>query len=255
MKAFNLKEIYAHLSRWALPFLVIALILSMWNGCQKQVIVGDLTNVVDSLAKQTKTLTNANGVLVAQNKAQEVQSSRQLEDLTRQVFDLKKRDEKRVKEVQQYVKIVQEYQAKDKLAQWTDDHVPDMNVGDTAKVSDNNVAHLPQPVDTNLIRVPRGFAFNDSTLSLWGRVTRAGVRVDSARVRNEVHLRMATLKTGFLNLGREQVVQVINTNPSFTTTGVTSLKVKDRVSWWHRWGKPVAFGVLTFIASDKIRKL
>jgi hypothetical protein len=253
MKAINLKELYAQASRWALPFLVIALILSMWNGCQKQVIVGDLTNVVDSLAKQTETLTNRNGVLVAQNKAQEVASAKQLEDYTRQIFALNKRDEKRVKEVQQYVQVIQEYKAKDKLAQWTD--VSDTNVGDTPKVSDNNVAHLPQPVDTNLIRVPRGFAYGDSTIAFWGKVIRAGVRVDSVKVTNKVHLRMVENGYGFLKLRREQEVQVINTNPAFITTGVTSLKVKDRVSWWHRWGKPVAFGILTFIASDQIRKL
>jgi len=245
MKALNLKTLYAQASRWALPFLAAWLIFSLWNGCHKDAIAGNLQGVVDSLEKQTVTLQGQNGQLIAQNDEHQVENSKQLKSLTDTIFDLKKADQRRVKEVQRYARIAQQVTYKDKLATWTDTpHVTDTHVGDIP----------PQPADTNLIRIPRPFKYVDSTMSFAGVVVRAGVRVDSMKITNKLHLRTVTLSSGFLNWKRQTAVQAINENPAFTTTGITSLVVKDRVTWWHRWGKPVAFAVVSIVAYDRLRK-
>lgn len=245
MKAFNLKTLYAQASRWALPFLVVLLIFSFWNGCHKEALMGSLQGVVDSLEKQSVVLQNNLGKSVTQNWEHEVESRKQLKSLTDTIFDLKKADQRRVKEVERYARVAQQVTYKDRLATWTDTpHVTDTHVGDIP----------PQPADTNLIRIPRPFKYMDSTISFAGVVVRAGVRVDSINITNKLHLRTVTLSSGFMNWKRQTAVQAINENPAFTTTGITSLVVKDRVTWWHRWGKPVAFAVVSIVAYDRIRK-
>lgn len=234
MKAEILKQLYAQLSRWAFPLAVIAIILFMRDCSGKGDEITRLELNLDSLAKQVVQVQNERGQLVAEAEQQEIQTAAQLKELTDTIFQLKKRDANRVKTVQQYARIIQEFKAKEKFAPF----VPEEDSTPAA-------AQVPVlPVDSNLIRVPRPFLYADSTVSFAGTVTRAGVRLDSIEVLNTLHYRTLVKKTGFLRWGRTSTVQVLNSNPAITTTGLTTVTVPHRPGWWHRWGKPLTAALI-----------
>lgn len=250
MKAIDFKKVYAQVSPWALPLLGILLIVSLWNGCHKADLVGDLTGVVDSLGKKTVILTNEKGQAIAQNQQATVVSGKQLQALTDTIFKLRKEDQRKTKTVEAYARIVQQYEAGGKFATFKEDFT-DLVYEDTTAT-----AHAPAPArgDSNYIRVPKPFMYWDSTITFTGRVTRTGVWLDSIHIDNTVHLRTVVQKKGFMGLGSVTSVQVLNSNPAITTKGVTSLVVSKAPKWWHRWGKPLAAAILGGIIVDQIKR-
>lgn len=247
MKAIDFKKAYAQASPWALPLLGILLIVSMWNGCHKNELVGDLTGVVDSLQKKTVILTNEKGQAIAQNTQATVASGQQLQALTDTIFKLRKEDQRKTKTVEAYARIVQKYEAGGKFAPFQPDDFTDLARTDTP-------AHAPARGDSNYIRVPKPFMYWDSTITFTGRVTRTGVWLDSIHIDNTVHLRTVVQKKGFMGLGSVTNIQVLNSNPAITTTGVTSLVVSKSPKWWNRWGKPVAAAILGGIIVDHFKR-
>lgn len=243
MKEINFKNIYAHVSKWAFPLLIVLFILS-WRECRHRgESLADLSISLDSAARQAKHYENEKGQLIAENRQLEAQGSAQLQRLTDTIFNLKKENSKQVKTVQQYAQIIQKFQVKDKFVPF--DPVP----VDSPVV----VAPQPGPVDTNKIRVPRTFNYSDSGTTVAGTVTYRGVTLDSIGVENTVHFRTVTNKVGFLKLGRETTVQVLNSNKDVQTVGVISIAVPHKVGWWHRWGKPVLFAALAGVAVNQIK--
>lgn len=249
MKAIDFKKVYAQASPWALPLLGILFIVSLWNGCHKAELVGDLTGVVDSLQKKTVILTNEKGQAIAQNQQATVASGKQLQALTDTIFKLRKEDQRKTKTVEAYARIVQQYEAGGKFAPFQPDDFTDLVRADTP-------AHVQAPTraDSNYIRVPKPFMYRDSTITFTGRVTRTGVWMDSIHIDNTVHLRTVVQKKGFMGLGSVTSVQVLNSNPAITTKGVTSLVVSKAPKWWHRWGKPLAAAILGGIMVDQIKR-
>jgi hypothetical protein len=247
MKAIDFKQLYAQASPWALALLVVLLIISMWNGCHKGEMIGDLTGVVDSLQKKTVILTNEKGQAVAQNQQVTVASGKQLQALTDTIFKLRKEDQRKTKTVEQYARIVQEYRAGGKFAPFQPEDFTDLVHADTP-------AYAPARGDSNYIRVPKPFIYWDSTVTFTGRVTRTGVWLDSIRIDNTIHLRTVVQKKGFIGLGSVTSIQVLNSNPAITTTGVTSLVVSKAPKWWNRWGKPLAAAILGGVAVHQLTR-
>lgn len=250
MKAIDFKKAYAQASPWALPLLGILLIVSMWNGCHKADLVGDLTGVVDSLENRTITLTNEKGQAIAQNQQAQVASGKQLQALTDTIFKLRKEDQRKTKTVEQYARIVQQYEAGGKFAPFQ----PDDDFTDLVRADTPALIQAPARVDSNYIRVPKPFMYWDSTITFTGRVTRTGVWLDSIRIDNTVHLRTVVQKKGFMGLGSVTSVQVLNSNPAITTKGVTSLVISKAPKWWNRWGKPLAAAILGGVAVHQLTR-
>jgi hypothetical protein len=251
MKAIDFKKVYAQASPWALPLLGVLFIISLWNGCHKAELVGDLTGVVDSLQKKTVILTNEKGQAIAQNQQATVASGKQLQALTDSIFKLRKEDQRKTKTVEAYARIVQQYEAGGKFATFKEDFTDLVYEPDTPAT-----ARTPAPTraDSNTIRVPKPFMYWDSTITFTGRVTRTGVWLDSIHIDNTVHLRTVVQKKGFMGFGSVTSVQVLNSNPAITTTGVTSLVVSKAPKWWNRWGKLVAGAVLGGVAVHQITR-
>jgi hypothetical protein len=244
MKQINFFKIYAQASAWALPFLAVILFLSLRQCHSNSMKLISVSMDLDSVARQAQHFENSRGQIIAENQQLRVESARELRQLTDTIFALKRDRERKVKTVQDYARIIQQFKASDKFAPFTED------APDTTKTAEAK----PQPADTNLIRVPRPFMYMDSTIIFGGRVTKLGVQLDSIRIENTLHYREVVNKTGFLRLGRSSTVQVLNTNPAITTLGVTSVTVPQQVSWWHRWGKPVAFAILAGVAVDHFKR-
>src|ERR1044072_4086438 len=244
------KLYYAQASRWAFPFAIAALIVSLFtcnrNQRQAEDRVATLEAMLDAQEKKTVQIENEKGQLVAQNEQLKT-NAQDLKALTEEVFRLKEQDERIIKAGTSYSRIPQEAVFRKIDASWDDHIVPSKDGNDTA------IVYVPQPADTSLIRVPRTFAYQDTTITLAGTVFRSGVRIDSMRIPNQVHFRTVIQKTGFLNLGRKTVVQAFNTNPRIGNTGITSVAVDVRPNWWHRWGEPLASAAVTGFVVNRIR--
>ncbi len=246
MDAILFKQLYARVSAWALPFLVILFLLSLFTCNRHRGAVADLRLDLDSVARLAKHFENEKGQVITQNEVLKAESESQLKDLTDSIFKLKKQDEKRVKTINSYARIIQEYNSDPKFAPFIED------MGDFTKLAPDTPATVK--LDSNYIRVPRPFLYLDSLTRIYGRVTRLGVWLDSMRIENTVHFRTVTEKVGFLNLGRKSVVQVLNSNPEVKTTGVTQIQVPNRPNWWNKWAKAVAFAILGGIVGHQITR-
>jgi hypothetical protein len=247
MKAINFKSVYAQVAPWALPFLVVLFLLSLFTCNRKAGALADISLNLDSVARQARQFENEKGQVITENKVLKAESGRQLKELTDTIFNLKKRDEKRVKTINSYARIIQEYNSGPKFAPFIED------AGDFTKLVDSGTKTAgPTPRDSNYIRVPRPFLYLDSLTKIYGRVTRLGVWLDSMKVENTVHFRTLTEKTGFLNLGRQSTLQVLNTNPAITTVGATVVQIPNKPNWWNKWGKPAAFAILGGIVGHQI---
>lgn len=246
MKAINFKQVYARVAPWALPFLVVLFLLSLFTCNRQRGAVADLRLDLDSVARQARHFENERGQVITENQALKAESGRQLKELTDTIFNLKKRDEKRVKTINSYARIIQEYNSGPKFAPFIED------AGDFTALAGKDSTPTAGPRDSNYIRVPKPFMYWDSLTTIHGRVTRVGVWLDSMKVQNTVHFRTLTEKTGFLNLGRKSTLQVLNTNPAITTVGATVVQIPTGPNWWHRWGKPAAFAILGGIVGHQI---
>jgi hypothetical protein len=248
MKAINFKTLYAQVSRWAFPLLVILFLLSLVKCNENAQRVGDLELNLDSMARLASHFENERGQVVSENKQIKAASSAQIRQLTDSIFSLKKENERRIKQVTQYARIIQRLELRDRFAPF---------IPEPADTTGRPVALAPaQTRDTSHIPVPQRFAYNDTTTRTYfgGRVTFRGVFMDSITVENTLHYRTVTNKTGFLGLGRSTTVQVLNSNPDVKTVGVTSVAVPHKVGWWHKWGKPALFAILGGVAVDQFRK-
>jgi len=237
----KIKELYARLSRWAFPVLGVLLFVSIatCNGHRGEVSALHLN--LDSVALLAKHFENNSGQVVAEN-TQLKASAGDLKVLTDSIFNLKKENSKSIKTVQQYARIIQQGNFNNKKANW---------VHDTLEVS-GGVAREPE--DTNLIRVPKPFTFEDSTIKFSGYVSKTGVIMDSIHIENTVHLRTIVNKVGFLRLGRETTVQVLNSNKGITTKGVTSLVVPVKTSAWNKYIKPILSAALAAYGTSQLKK-
>jgi hypothetical protein len=246
MKAINFKSVYAQAAPWALPFLVVLFLLSLFTCNRQRGAVADLRMDLDSVARQARHFENERGQVITENQVLKAESGRQLKELTDTIFNLKKRDEKRIKTINSYARIIQEYNSGPKFAPFIED------VGDFTAGKDSTPTAGPR--DSNYVRVPKPFMYLDSFTSIRGRVTRVGVWLDSIRIENTVHFRTLTERAGFLNMGRKSTIQVLNSNPAIATIGVTTIQVPSRPNWWQKWGKLVAGAILGGISVHQLTR-
>jgi hypothetical protein len=252
MKAINFKQVYARVAPWALPFLVVLFLLSLFTCNRRSGALADLRLDLDSVARQARQFENEKGQVITQNQVLKAESAQQIRDLTDTIFNLKREDRKKVKQIRDYTRIIQEFKTGPKFAPFIED------AGDFTRLADNDstqTADAPERTrDSNYIRVPRPFLYWDSTVQFAGRVTRLGVWLDSIRIENRLHFRTVVEKTGFLNMGRKTSVQVLNSNPAITTLGVTKIQTANRPNWWNKWGKPAVFAILGGIVGHQITR-
>jgi hypothetical protein len=235
-----------------LPFLAVLFLLSLFTCNRKAGALADLRLDLDSVARQARQFENEKGQVITENQVLKAESSRQLKELTDTIFNLKKLDEKRVKTINSYARIIQEYSSGPKFAPFIED------AGDfttlAGKDSTPTAGPDPRARDSNYVRVPKPFLYWDSTTQFSGRITRAGVWLDSIRVQNTVHFREVTEKTGFLNMGRKSTIQVLNSNPDIKTLGVTAVRIPNRPNWWQKWGKLAAGAILGGIGVHQLTR-
>ena len=93
--------------------------------------------------------------------------------------------------------------------------------GDTSKtICDSIIA--------NSIVVPQRFALEQKWYSIDGKVNKNGLVLDSMKIQNESSVTIGYRKYGFLNLKREPVVEIKNTNPYLSLSKVSNVVIKEK---------------------------
>ncbi len=189
--------------------------------------VADMLHKLDSMSNLAKTFENQKGQLVTDNVALIAKNEGILQEMSKTVFSLKDEQERMVKKIT-YLTVVKQQVRYDSvfLRYDTSRHIPLVAEG-----------------RSDSIGVPQFFSQTDSMSGVFGRVLKTGVSLDSVWVNNNVWLRHGVRKKGFLNLGREDFVQAMNTNPMVRTTGLGTVTYRQKPNAWNRWIKPT----LTFV--------
>lgn len=219
---------------WIAVLLLLALLgLNLYNRWFRPKVsderdVAAMLHALDSVSNLAKTFENANGKLVSDNVALVAKNEGMLREMSQAVFNLKSDQERLVKEVRYLTLIKQQVRYDSVFLRY-----------DTAQ-------RIPLIAEgrSDSIAVPQHFTQVDTSAGVFGRVLKEGVVLDSVWVNNNIWLRHGVRKTGFLNLGREDFVQAMNTNPMVRTTGLGTVTYRQRPSAWNRWIKPtVAAGL------------
>jgi hypothetical protein len=93
--------------------------------------------------------------------------------------------------------------------------------GDTSKeICDSLIA--------NSIIVPSNFGIDNKWYSIHGKVKKDGLLMDSIKIENQSTVTIGWKKTGFLNLKKEPIVEIKNTNPYLSVTKMNNVVIKKK---------------------------
>jgi hypothetical protein len=105
----------------------------------------------------------------------------------------------------------------------------------------------------NSIIIPSKFKNEQKWVKMYGKVNKDGVVMDSLRLENEASVTIGWRKYGFLNLKREPIVELKNTNPYVNVTKVNNVVVKSKSGILHKKGFWFGVGVLGGIILKAIK--
>ena len=80
----------------------------------------------------------------------------------------------------------------------------------------------------NSVVVPQKFKLENKWYNLGGNVKKDGILIDSLSIENESSVTVGWKKTGFLNLKREPIVEIKNTNPYLQVTKMNNVVIKNK---------------------------
>jgi hypothetical protein len=95
------------------------------------------------------------------------------------------------------------------------------------KQGDKSSATIDSLVAHSIV-VPKPFELENKWYSIEGKVKKDGVLLDSLNIRNESSVTIGFKKSGFLNLKREPIVEIKNTNPYLEVSKVNNVVVKQK---------------------------
>ena len=82
----------------------------------------------------------------------------------------------------------------------------------------------------NSVIVPQPFKMDEKWFKIFGKVQKKGLLLDSFSLVNESTVTLGYKKSGFLNLKREAVVEVNNSNPYLNVTKLKNVIIKEKKS-------------------------
>lgn len=219
-------------------YLAIALLVALFfsvNTCNKNKREAvSLQAKIDYQSQTIDSFSNTKGQQVIEQKVIETYNPEYIKELSREVFALKKE----LKKVAAFVQVKQEVRIERDTFPFL--VATEYKPGDT--LVDKAAVLFP----------PLPFQKVNKDYSLVGRVTLTGVVIDSMAVYNVISFRIGEKKKGIFK--RETVVQVINTNQLFRSTGASSITLKQKVSPWNSWIKPVLVGAGASLITYKLKK-
>lgn len=192
--------------------------------------------------QEVKVVKNSKNKEVSRQNVIISESRQQVKDVSEVYFESTKKEEKKIKEVAAVVKVDQKVEILDKVIPYTDTSSFEFTLAayDSLKA-----------LGARYIIPPKFFTYKDSVLTLDGVVQLHGVTIDSLSIVNELALRIYDRKRGWLK-SPVKTVEVINKNPVIKITGMNSLVLKEKISFWNKWLKPLVFAAAGFYLGKKI---
>jgi len=133
-----------------------------------------------------------------------------------------------IKKVQSQVRQSQEINISDVTFPFVPDNFADTS-GLYARIASNfDCKVLVDTILSKSVFVPKGFSLKDKWYSVDGVINKSGITFDSIKLNNESSVTVGWKKTGFLNLSKEAVVEVKNTNPYLQVTKMDNVVIKPK---------------------------
>lgn len=182
---------------------------------------------------------NASGKKVYEAPVQQTSNADDIKKLSQQYFDLKEKDEKKMKRMQALIVAETKLRVHDTVIQYLQEEIA-VNPDSMVRAGD--------------VIMP-GRKIDDSTASykLSGEVEADGFHLKNLEVPNTISFRIGEKSRGWFR-SKMLTVQAVNSNKMITITGLKTITLKNPVSWWNRWGKPLAAGAISSLATYKLLK-
>ncbi len=97
----------------------------------------------------------------------------------------------------------------------------------------------------NSIIVPKKFQAEQKWYKIYGKVNKEGVLMDSLRISNESSVTIGWKKCGFLNLKREPLVEIKNTNPFLDVTKMNNVVIKPKSGLFSKKSFWIGVGIIS----------
>ena len=204
--------------------LIIIVVLLCWKGCQMKEENDRLLNQVSSYQIGEKAFKSK---ILADSSTLATQTQTILTQGEAMKLGLLRMDGE-IKQFKSQIRYLQELTINDVPVQYIPDDYADttewiakFKKGDTSKaICDSLIA--------NSIIVPKRFGVSDKWYSINGKVNKDGLLIDSLKLTNESSVSVGYKKSGFLNLKREAIVEIKNTNPYLNVSKMNNVVLKDK---------------------------
>jgi len=188
------------------------------------------THVIDSF-------NNEKGLQVVEQVPAGTNDNKEIKSLSAQVFNLKKDLEAKIAQVSALVTARQEFVI-------NGEDIPYHTIESSPPA--DSMVHAK-----DVIIPPRNFRDSSTWYDIQGQVRLQGIHIDSLDISNQVSFRIAEKRKGLF--GKEQILQVINSNPYVKTTGSQSMVLKRKASAWNQWIKPALAAGAALLIKNQIK--
>jgi len=213
-------------NRLMFAILTIIIIMLLWKGCEMK---KDYNNLLDSSSsivtlqnsfekkslKDSSTMATQNQMLLSQVEALKLGMLKLNGD---------------IKIVQSQVSQKQEIKIDSVLIPFVPKNYADTLYWIARLRKGDSSRYLIDSLLNNSVIVPQPFKVDEKWFKMFGKVQKKGLLLDSFSLVNESTVTLGYKKSGFLNLKREAVVEVNNTNPYIDVTKLKNVVIKEKKS-------------------------
>lgn len=210
-------------NRLMFVILTIIIIMLLWKGCELNKDYNNLLNNSSELEnkftqkklKDSSTIATQNQLILSQNEAIKLGA-------------LKMKGN--IKIAQSQVSQKQEIKIDSVLVPFIPNNYADTSIWLASIKNGDSSKHLIDSLIDNSIIVPQPYHMEEKWFKMYGKVQKKGLLIDSFSLINESTVTLGYKKSGFLNLKREAIVEVNNSNPYLNVTKLKNVVIKEKKS-------------------------
>ena len=213
-------------SRLMILILTFIIIMLFWKGCEMKKEYNNLldnstnyANLENSFKKKTlkdsSTIATQNQMLLTQFEALKLGVLKLNGD---------------IKIVQSQVSQKQQIKIDSVLVPFIPTHFADTSVWMARIKKGDSSRYLIDSLLNNSVIVPHPFKKEEKWFSMYGKVQKKGLLLDSLLLTNESIVTLGYKRSGFLKLKKEAVVEVTNSNPYLSVSKLKNVVIKDKKS-------------------------
>jgi len=105
------------------------------------------------------------------------------------------------------------------------------DVDSTQSIADTTVSFIP---DTAFNPLNKSFSVTEKWYNLSGKVTRNGILLNNITINDSLTVNYGVKKTGFLNLKKENFIEIIHSNPNIETLSINNVTLKNEKKWYEK---------------------